>query len=92
MDQRKTAASGGTTSCSELFIAAKTEGYINVRPTIFWKCKSSAARLHLHVVQLQYVRLKKKFKARFALALCAIPTDICRVFKSAEYLRNVSVL
>lgn len=34
MDQRKTAASSGTTSCSELFIAAKMDGSINIRLTL----------------------------------------------------------
>lgn len=51
MDQRKTAASGGTTSCRELFIAAKTEAPL-IRGLL-----SSGNVNHLHVEQLQYVRL-----------------------------------
>lgn len=34
MDQRKKAAGSGTTSCSELFIAAKMDGSINIRLTL----------------------------------------------------------
>lgn len=34
MDQRKKAASSGTTSCSELFIAAQMDGSINISLTL----------------------------------------------------------
>lgn len=57
MDQRKTAASSGTTSCSELFIAAKMDGSINIKAYPFWKCKSPGPWLDLHVIQQQYVRV-----------------------------------